>query len=342
MNKNVFTKILSILIVLGMLFSIVPMTAQAENISHQSNDPNAIITLTGKVLDGGIQGGAKHGYPLMATLTFTSGATTKTAKSDPFSGNYSVELDNSLSYAVTVETHHEGYKTTTAQLASGFTSPQNYNLYVNEALCSAPGYEGGGGGAPILFETFDTPNTPIGWTVQPYETNNFVWKFNDPFMRGNLTGGDGYFATSDSWVPDDDSINIDTGLRTPVLNFTGKEVVSLKFLSNFKQGGTVAATIRVSTDGGQTWQLAYNMPEDNDNQPQPMNLDLSEFLANQSAAVIEFLYTGRYGWYWQIDNVEIPDAACNRVNGGVAAGYVLDANNNNVKLLGAKVKTNAN
>lgn len=126
------------------------------------------------------------------------------------------------------------------------------------------------------------------------------------------------------------------------MNFTGKEAVSLKFLSNFKQGGTVAATIRVSTDGGQTWQLAYNMPEDNGNQPQPMNLDLSAFLANQSAAVVEFLYTGKFGWYWQIDNVEIPGAACNRLDGGVAAGYVLDANNNNVKLLGAKVKTNAN
>lgn len=161
-------------------------------------------------------------------------------------------------------------------------------------------------------------------------------------MRGNLTGGDGYFATSDSWVAPDDNITIDTGLRTPVLNFTGKESVSLKFLSNFRQGGTVAATIRVSTDNGQTWQLAYNMPEDNGNQPQPMNLDLSEYLANQSAAVIEFLYTGKFGWYWQIDDVEIPGGACNRLDGGVAAGYVLDANNNNVKLLGAKVKTNAN
>lgn len=102
------------------------------------------------------------------------------------------------------------------------------------------------------------------------------------------------------------------------------------------------ASIRVSTDGGQNWQLAHTMLKDNDNQPKSMNLDLSEFLANQSAAVIEFLYVGAFGWYWQIDNVLVPNVTCSRVNGGVAAGYVLDANNNNVKLLGAKVKTNAN
>lgn len=233
MNKNVFTNILSILMVLGMLFSIVPMTAQAENISPQTNDPNAPITLTGKVLDGGVQGGAKHGYPLMATLTFTSGATTVTAKSDPFSGDYSVQLDNSLSYDVTVETHHEGYNTTTAQLASGFTSPQNYNLYVNEALCSAPGYEESEAGDPFLSETFDMPSTPIGWTVQTYGDNSYVWQFNDPRFRGNLTGGDGYFATADSWMADDDIEVFNTGLRTPVLNFSGMESVSLKFLSHY-------------------------------------------------------------------------------------------------------------
>lgn len=135
-----------------MLFSITPLAAKAENISPQTSEPSDIVTLTGKVLDGGIQGGVKHGYPLMATLTFTSGATTKTAKSDPLTGDYSVELDNSLSYTVTVETHHQGYKTTTAQLASGFTSPQNFDLYVNEALCSAPGYEGGGGGARFFLK----------------------------------------------------------------------------------------------------------------------------------------------------------------------------------------------
>ena len=97
MTKSIFTKVLSVVIVLGMLLTAFPLTAQAENASPQSVESNAAITLTGKVLDGGIQGGAKHGYPLMATLTFTSGATTKTAKSDPLTGEYSIDLDNALS-----------------------------------------------------------------------------------------------------------------------------------------------------------------------------------------------------------------------------------------------------
>lgn len=340
MTKSIFTKVFSVVIVLGMLLTAFPLTAQAENASPQSVDPNATITLTGKVRDGGIQGGAKHGYPLMATLTFTSGATTKTAKSDPLTGDYSIELDNALSYEVTVETQHEGYKATNAQLASGFTSPQNFDLYINEALCSAPGYEGSGGGTGFT-ETFDTPNVPAGWTVMDYGANTYIWKFNDPAGRGNLTGGTGFFATVDSFSLPDTALP-DTGLRTPVLNFAGRESVSLKFLSHYRQSGTVAASIRVSTDGGSTWEIAYDMPTDNANQPKPMNIDLSTHLANESNAMIEFLYTGKWGFWWQIDNVEIPGGSCNRLDGGVAAGYVLDANNNNAKLIGAKVKTAAN
>lgn len=77
-NRSILVKFLSIVLVLGMLFSFAPITANAQKQTDntaQAIQSQATVKLSGVVRDGGVSASRKHGYPLYAKLTLTAGET---------------------------------------------------------------------------------------------------------------------------------------------------------------------------------------------------------------------------------------------------------------------------
>ena len=291
--------------------------------------------VSGTVIDGGIQAsGDAHGYPLMATLVFAADDHTFETKSDPFTGEYSITLYDDVDYEVTVTAVNSGYNAETRTLTGAFSTTQDFTLYINATVCRAPGYVGGG-----VNEGFDE-GLPDGWAIHNYGTGG-TWAFTDPRNRGNLTGGEGVFAIVDSdYYGYGNAQN--TGLRTPVLNFSNSSEVTLEFKSYVRRYGGQVQKVRYSVDGGTTWADIMQLPDVTEQKA--YNIDVSAQLAGQANAMIEFHFTASWGYYWEVDDVVINhDAAnCELIPGGVLAGYVYDANVPEEKIFGADVFTELN
>jgi hypothetical protein len=153
-----------------------------------------------------------------------------------------------------------------------------------------------------LREAFSSTAAPNGWTVINH-TDNVGWRFDDPGRRGNQTGGSGGFAITDSDFAGEGT-QMDTELRTPALNFSGASTVQLKFKTHFRAYEESKADIEVSSNNGQSWDLAWR--QTGANASGQITLNISQFAAGKPAVIIRFrYYDANWAWYWQIDDVEV-------------------------------------
>lgn len=293
--------------------------------------PLPVSTVSGVVTDGGVSGGDLHGYPLYASLTFSALGESISVSSDPFSGAYTVELYQGLDYQVEVHSliagGYQDYNDTFTVVSEAET--QDYSLFVTN-FCSAPGYE-----ADIttsLSEGFESGSLPAGWENHDYQGNGQVWLFNDPDGRGNMTpGGDGGFAILDSdYYPITGVQN--AGLRTPVMDLSSHTYAILQFDSHYRHNTDSSAAVRVSTDGGSTWDSIWTRTATT---TETVTLDLHAY-TGLSSVILEFLYQGTWDWYWEVDDVLIRTRDCVKLPGGAVAGFVEDSNTGE-KFVGASV-----
>lgn len=138
--------------------------------------PNTLVS--GIVTDGGVEGGAAQGIPLYAKLSFTREGTTQTVYTDPFTGEYSLTIYNTVEYSVTVESVRSGWSVlnTTYTAPAGLTATKDFELFVNASTCSAPGY------AKSYFQTYNFEATNEGFTSGG---TNSSWAW------GTITSGPG-------------------------------------------------------------------------------------------------------------------------------------------------------
>ncbi len=139
---------------------------------------------------------AGHGWPLYAKIEIGVGAApVASLYTNPFNGYYDVELPQGMIYHFTVTPMYPGY---TPQMEDVLLPPQGMakNFAFEPAgECIAPGYELVAGGASYS-EDFNG-GLPGDWTVAN-NGGDCVWVDNDPYPRGNLTGGSGGFMIADS------------------------------------------------------------------------------------------------------------------------------------------------
>ena len=328
MNRPSRFGIILLLSFIGVLFSNTP-SSSADAL--ETLLPSAGTSVSGVVYDAGVSGGESHGYPLYASLTFTAPDFEQTIYTSPFDGSYQIDLSSGRNYSVTVSAVSKGYNPKTDAIVVGSNSiARDFHLFIDAASCSAPGYSGG-----AFFEDFEAGVLPDGWVNVDYAGNDEVWAFYKNGDLPNYTPGSGGFAILDS-----DGFGVDgfqdAGLRTPVLNYSGASTVSLNFDTHFVSVDATAV-VRVSTNNGVSWTTVNTWTEDypSDN----FHIDLTAEAAGKSQVIIEFRYTGtlgRWGFYWQVDNVNIQAGDCSLVPGGVVAGYVLDENTGE-PLIGADV-----
>jgi hypothetical protein len=167
--------------------------------------------------------------------------------------------------------------------------------------CSAQGY-----GTP-LDEQFNSTSTPAGWEVVDNVGDGVEWVFNDPGDRGNLTpGGSGGFAIVDSYFGG--YYDVDSELRTPVLNLSGQSGLKLRFATDFNIFAVYppeVADVDVTLNGGGSWTNVFRRTEAQGDFNATVELPLP-MLDGQPQAQLRFrYYNAYYDSWWQVDNVKL-------------------------------------
>ncbi|WP_239077048.1 carboxypeptidase regulatory-like domain-containing protein [Actinocatenispora rupis] len=271
-------------------------------------------TVTGKVTDG-----SGHGWPLGASIT-VDGVPGGPVHTDPYTGKYSVDLPEGHDYTLHVTSSIAGYAAADEHVSLGTSdATRNVALRADANTCTAPGYTTTYDGT---YQAFDAATAPDGWTVTN-ATDGGGWQFTDDGKRGNLTGGSGNFAIVDS-----DHLGTgktqDTTLTTPVTDLSTQDSPAVGFDSYYHGYSNQVGDVDYTVDGGATWTNVWHKSGSGTTSGH-QELLLSG-AAHQSAVQVRFHFTGKYGYYWELDNVFLGNKSCTPVHGGLVEGRVVDAN----------------
>nr|MDT0660289.1 S8 family serine peptidase [Micromonospora sp. DSM 115978] len=274
------------------------------------------VTVSGQVTDG-----SGHGWPLYAKLE-VAGRPGGPIFTDPRTGQYSFTVPGNSTYRVTTTAVYPGYRAVTSDLDVG-TAAATVNVAVPvEAACTAAGYRASLS-EPLISESFDTTETPAGWSVVN-RTDDGGWTFSDLRNRGNLTGGTGGFAIIDSDALGTGNTQ-DTDLRMPPLDLSGTTAPVLRFNSDWRAVGiTDTADIDVSVDGGTTWSNVWHQTTSRRG-PRIEEVPLTA-VAGSAEVLVRFRFGGTFAWWWEVDNVQVVNRACDPIPGGLVTGFTTDQN----------------
>jgi len=155
----------------------------------------------------------------------------------------------------------------------------------------------------VLSQSFDASTTPTGWTITDNAGTGAVWRFDNPQGYPNDTGGTGNFAIADSDYAG--TVNMDTELRTPVLNLAAYSVVLLKFKTFFDHYSSEIANVDISSNGAAgPWTTVWSKSlVDYIGSEQ---IDISSLAAGRSNVMVRFrYYNANYDNDWDIDDVVV-------------------------------------
>jgi len=155
-----------------------------------------------------------------------------------------------------------------------------------------------------INEAFTATTLPTGWTLVQNKGNE-PWRFDNIYNRANETGGAGGAALADSDRGNNPGLDMDAELRTPILNFAGKNAVQLEFRSKSVIASCCPTTISaaVSKDGGTIWTEVWKSTQAHSREL--IKVDISQQAANQATVMVRFRYIANDSYYWQIDDVKI-------------------------------------
>jgi serine protease len=228
----------------------------------------ATITTSTFTLSGGVSGSVTYD-PATYTATFTPSA--------------------SLAYNTTY----------TATITTGVTDSGGVHMAANKVWSFKTGAEV----LTLLTEGFTTAGLPAGWTVTDNAGTGAVWVFNDPELRGNLTGGAGGFAIADS--DNEGEVNMDTELRTPLLDLSNFSNPVLKFKTSFISYESEVADVDVSINGASgPWTNVWHKSLADYTGSE--TVDISSLAEGEANVMIRFrYYNANWDWYWEVDDVVI-------------------------------------
>ncbi|SEE83792.1 S8 family serine peptidase [Jiangella alba] len=281
------------------------------------------VTISGRVTDGSGQG-----WPLYARVTVDGmpGGTTYTSPDD---GRYSIDVPVGASYTLSVTSEYPGYQPATSTVTAADDVTSDVALARVADRCTTPGYAYAytGGGAD-----FDH-GLPDDWTVTDGNGSGEVWAFDDPYDKGNLTGGSEASASVQSPGL---GLYIDTSLTTPVYDLSDDPAPVVGFRQALIQLSDIA-DVDVSTDGGASWQTVLRQTDVDERDGAEKSVPIPQ-AAGQSAVQVRFRYhNARYSSYsWQLDDVYVGSRECVPVDGGLVVGAVTDANTG-APLTGAQI-----
>ncbi|HNY01018.1 MAG TPA: choice-of-anchor J domain-containing protein [Bacteroidales bacterium] len=156
-------------------------------------------------------------------------------------------------------------------------------------------------------ENFSAATLPSCWSQVDHTGNGQVWTFGTmtgvsplPALTGSYTylNSDGYGS----------GYTQNADLVLPVFDLTGYTMVNLSFNHYFRSYTGSSGTVSYSTNNGSTWTTLATYTATTAN-PASVTLAVSG-AAMQSQVLFRWNYTGTYGYYWAVDDVQITGTAC--------------------------------
>lgn len=272
-------------------------------------------TVSGKITDG-----SGHGWPLYAAIT-VDGVPGAPVETDPLNGTYSVDLPAGKTYTLKVSSNYPGYKSATKDITVGDSAVSaSVSLPVDAWAGTAAGYTAVDDGTTEPFDS--TTSAPEGWAVDNADGTTGGWAFDDPGNRTNATGGTGAFAIVDSDNAGSGNTQ-DSTLTSPSYDFSGTDLPELSYRTSYKSYSSQTAKVEVSSDGGTTWSTVSSLTGAVTSSK--ITIPLSDY-AGESDVRVRFHFTGKFGWWWEVDDVFVGARSLSAVPGGLVIGQVTDAN----------------
>ncbi len=156
-------------------------------------------------------------------------------------------------------------------------------------------------------EDFSSGALPNCWENIDNDGGGQIWQFNNPGGRTiSTTSNANGFAILDSDNYGSGNSQ-DADLVTPTLDLSGYTGVNLYFEHYFKSYSGSSAELFYSIDGGNTWTSIQSWTSDTGN-PETFNQAIPA-VDGQANVKFKWNYTGTYGWYWAVDDINITGTA---------------------------------
>jgi PKD repeat protein len=231
-----------------------------------------------------------------STVTFTGGATSS-------SRHPAVQFDSPGWYDVSLSvTNANG----TATMVKG--------QYIRVGLPSQP-----------FQEEFSSGIIPSCWENIDHQGNGQVWQFNNPRNRpiGTPTAGNGIAILDSDNYGGGNTQNAD--LVSPPLDFSEAISVNVSFQHHFELYVAETATFSYSIDGGNSWTILDTWVTSTNN-PELESYDITAETAGEPDVRFKWNYTGTYGWWWALDDINIESAIPGLWIGGTSSDWSTPAN----------------
>ncbi len=166
---------------------------------------------------------------------------------------------------------------------------------------------------------------PAGWTIidSISPSNGEIWLWSDtivPFVIYNgvdsfstngTTAANGYMIYDSDGYGNNTTLE-NTSLRSPPISCAAQSSVHLGFNHYYRDFINSVATVYVGTDTVNWFPVrTFNATTTN---PEGVDIDISSIAANHDSVYLLFQYTGSWGWYWMLDDIQLADAATIGIN----------------------------
>lgn len=167
-------------------------------------------------------------------------------------------------------------------------------------------------------ETFPSTTMPPCWSQVDHQGNGQIWLFGtitgyspNPALTGNYA-----FLNSDAYGP----LNAQNAdLISPRFDLSAYSIVTLSFDHYYRAYSGQTGTLSYSIDNGSTWTQIQQFTTTSLTNPVTFHQGIPG-VAGQSQVKFRWNFTGTWGWYWAIDNVEVTGIPTNRSLNNITIG----------------------
>lgn len=96
----------------------------------------------------------------------------------------------------------------------------------------------------------------------------------------------------------------DADLISPSFDFSAVTQASITFKHYFRAYANSSGTFSISTDGGASWESLQSWAQTTVN-PGTASYNISQKVSGQGNVRFKWNYTGTYGWYWSVDDIQV-------------------------------------